>query len=84
MIVTNGNSDWWTAVEKGMNDAAQEFGAQAEMRRNTARRSPPVKSGSSRMSSACPTSRAWRSPSSKPSRPASPIRCEISRKRARS
>jgi len=35
MIVTNGNSDWWTAVEKVMNDAAQEFGAQVEMRRNT-------------------------------------------------
>jgi ribose transport system substrate-binding protein len=35
IIVTNGNSDWWTAVEKGMNDAAKEFGAQAEMRRNT-------------------------------------------------
>jgi ribose transport system substrate-binding protein len=36
IIVTNGNSDWWTAVETGMNDAAKEFGAQAEMRRNTA------------------------------------------------
>jgi ribose transport system substrate-binding protein len=36
MIVTNGNSDWWTAVETGMTDAAKEFGAQAEMRRNTA------------------------------------------------
>ncbi len=35
MVVTNGNSDWWTAVEKGMNDAAREFGAHAEMRRNT-------------------------------------------------
>jgi len=35
MIVTNGNSDWWTAVEKGMNDGAKEFGAQVEMRRNT-------------------------------------------------
>src|SRR5262249_25137395 len=34
-IITNGNSDWWTAVEKGMTDAAREFGAQAEMRRNT-------------------------------------------------
>jgi len=35
MIVTNGNSDWWTAVEKGMNDGAKAFGAQVEMRRNT-------------------------------------------------
>ena len=35
IIVTNGNSDWWTAVDKGMNDAAREFGARAEMRRNT-------------------------------------------------
>jgi ribose transport system substrate-binding protein len=35
MVVTNGSSDWWNAVEKGMNDAAKEFGAQVEMRRNT-------------------------------------------------
>jgi ribose transport system substrate-binding protein len=35
MIITNGNSDWWSAVEKGMFDAAKEFGAQVEMRRNT-------------------------------------------------
>jgi ribose transport system substrate-binding protein len=35
IVVTNGNSDWWTAVEKGMTDAAREFGVQAEMRRNT-------------------------------------------------
>jgi len=35
MIVTNGNSDWWNAVEKGMDDGAKEFGAQVEMRRNT-------------------------------------------------
>jgi ribose transport system substrate-binding protein len=33
MFITNGTSDWWNAVEKGMNDAAQEFGAQVEMRR---------------------------------------------------
>jgi ribose transport system substrate-binding protein len=35
LIVTNGNSDWWTAVDKGMNDAAAKFGARVEMRRNT-------------------------------------------------
>ncbi len=35
IIVTNGNSDWWTAVDMGMNDGAKEFGAQVEMRRNT-------------------------------------------------
>jgi ribose transport system substrate-binding protein len=34
MFITNGNSDWWNAVEKGMNDGAAEFKAQVEMRRN--------------------------------------------------
>jgi ribose transport system substrate-binding protein len=34
MFVTNGTSDWWNAVEKGMNDGAAEFKAQVEMRRN--------------------------------------------------
>jgi ribose transport system substrate-binding protein len=33
MFITNGSSDWWNAVEKGMNDGAREFGAQVEMRR---------------------------------------------------
>jgi ribose transport system substrate-binding protein len=33
MFITNGTSDWWNAVEKGMNDGAQEFRAQVEMRR---------------------------------------------------
>jgi ribose transport system substrate-binding protein len=33
IFITNGSSDWWNAVEKGMNDGASEFGAQAEMRR---------------------------------------------------
>ncbi len=33
MFITNGNSDWWNAVEKGMNDGAKTFGAQVEMRR---------------------------------------------------
>jgi ribose transport system substrate-binding protein len=34
LFITNGNSDWWSAVEKGMNDGAAKFGAQVEMRRN--------------------------------------------------
>ena len=34
MFITNGTSDWWNAVEKGMNDGAAEFRAQVEMRRN--------------------------------------------------
>jgi ribose transport system substrate-binding protein len=34
MFITNGNSDWWNAVEKGMIDGGKEFGAQVELRRN--------------------------------------------------
>jgi ribose transport system substrate-binding protein len=34
IFITNGSSDWWNAVEKGMTDGAAEFKAQAEMRRN--------------------------------------------------
>lgn len=34
LFVTNSNSDWWNAVEKGMTDGAAAFGARAEMRRN--------------------------------------------------
>ena len=34
MFITNGSSDWWTTVEKGMYDGAKEFGAQVEMRRS--------------------------------------------------
>ena len=33
MFITNGTSDWWNAVEKGMRDGAKEFGAEVEMRR---------------------------------------------------
>jgi ribose transport system substrate-binding protein len=33
MFITNSNSDWWNAVEKGMTDGAKKFGAQVEMRR---------------------------------------------------
>ena len=34
LFVTNGNSDWWNAVQKGMEDGGQAFGARVEMRRN--------------------------------------------------
>ncbi|MHB1558648.1 MAG: substrate-binding domain-containing protein [Isosphaeraceae bacterium] len=34
VFITNGNSDWWNAVEKGMTDGASKFGARVEMRRN--------------------------------------------------
>ncbi|MBI1325485.1 substrate-binding domain-containing protein [bacterium] len=34
IFVTNSNADWWNAMEKGMQDAAAEFGVKAEMRRN--------------------------------------------------
>ncbi len=32
--MTNGNSDWWNAVEKGMTDGAKAFGCQVELKRN--------------------------------------------------
>jgi ribose transport system substrate-binding protein len=34
IFITNGSSDWWNAVEKGMTDGAAKFKAQVEMRRN--------------------------------------------------
>jgi ribose transport system substrate-binding protein len=34
LFISNGNSDWWSAVEKGISDGAEKFGAQAELRRN--------------------------------------------------
>lgn len=34
IFITNSNSDWWSAVEKGMFDGGKEFGAQVELRRN--------------------------------------------------
>ncbi len=34
LFITNSNSDWWNAVEKGMTDGGKEFGARVEMRRN--------------------------------------------------
>ena len=33
-FITNSNSDWWSAVEKGMTDGGAKFGAQVEMLRN--------------------------------------------------
>jgi ribose transport system substrate-binding protein len=33
MFISNGTSDWWNAVEKGMRDGGAEFGANVEMRR---------------------------------------------------
>lgn len=34
MFISNSNSDWWSAVEKGMQDAGAKFGANVELRRN--------------------------------------------------
>ena len=34
VLVTNGNSDWWSAVEKGMKDAGTKLSADVEMKRN--------------------------------------------------
>jgi len=34
LFITNSNADWWNAVEKGMLDGGEKFGAQVEMRRN--------------------------------------------------
>lgn len=34
MFISNSNSDWWSAVEKGMKDGSEKFGAQVELRRN--------------------------------------------------
>jgi ribose transport system substrate-binding protein len=34
VLVTNGNSDWWSAVEKGMKDGAAKHSADVEMKRN--------------------------------------------------
>ena len=43
LFITNGNSDWWSAVEKGMKDGAEKFGAQAEMRRNNGQREGQIR-----------------------------------------
>jgi ribose transport system substrate-binding protein len=34
VFISNTNSDWWSAVEKGMEDGGEEFGAQVSLRRN--------------------------------------------------
>jgi ribose transport system substrate-binding protein len=34
LLITNGSSDWWSAVEKGMTDAGSKFSATVEMKRN--------------------------------------------------
>jgi ribose transport system substrate-binding protein len=34
LFISNSNSDWWSAVEKGMTDGGKEFGAEVELRRN--------------------------------------------------
>jgi ribose transport system substrate-binding protein len=34
VFITNTNSDWWSAVEKGIEDGSREFGAVASLRRN--------------------------------------------------
>jgi ribose transport system substrate-binding protein len=34
LFVTNSNSDWWNAVEKGMTDGGKDFECAPEMRRN--------------------------------------------------
>jgi ribose transport system substrate-binding protein len=34
MFISNSNSDWWSAVEKGMLDAGEKFQARVELRRN--------------------------------------------------
>ncbi len=34
VLVTNSNSDYWTAAEKGMKDAGSKLGAEVEMKRN--------------------------------------------------
>ncbi len=34
VLVTNSNSDYWTAAEKGMKEAGEKLGAEVEMKRN--------------------------------------------------
>ncbi|MCA1686901.1 MAG: substrate-binding domain-containing protein [Planctomycetia bacterium] len=34
VFISNSNSDWWGAVEKGMKDGGEKFGARVELRRN--------------------------------------------------
>ncbi|MBV8381214.1 MAG: hypothetical protein JOZ63_01325, partial [Planctomycetaceae bacterium] len=34
LFVTNSNSDWWNAVERGMSHGGEDFGLAVEMKRN--------------------------------------------------
>lgn len=43
LFITNGNSDWWSAVEKGMQDGAAKFGAKVELRRNDGQREGQIR-----------------------------------------
>jgi ribose transport system substrate-binding protein len=36
LFITNSNSDWWTAVEKGMTDSGAKLGVEVRLRRNDA------------------------------------------------
>jgi ribose transport system substrate-binding protein len=36
-FISNSNSDWWSAVEKGMQDGGKEFGAEVVLKRNEGR-----------------------------------------------
>ena len=43
LFISNSNSDWWSAVEKGMVDGGKEFGARVEMKRNDKETSGQIK-----------------------------------------
>ena len=43
VFITNGNSDWWSAVEKGMEDGGKEFGAEVVLKRNEGRPDGQIK-----------------------------------------
>ena len=73
MFITNSNSDWWNAVEKGMQDGGEKFGAQVELKRNEGQPEGQIQAAGRRPQPA-PTSRGWPSRCSRPSRPASPTR----------
>jgi ribose transport system substrate-binding protein len=43
MFISNSNSDWWSAVEKGMQDGGKEFGARVVLKRNDGRREGQIR-----------------------------------------
>lgn len=43
LFISNSNSDWFNAVEKGMLDAAAKYGARVELRRNEGQTQPQIK-----------------------------------------